>query len=180
MALLHGPFSALCVKGRRRAAALAQQPEGRHLGGQGWQPGRGRRVRGLRVGHLPELAHLLHFPRSAKCESYLPPLLPRPPHSALLSVVVSNSWDVVSRQQPSESQVTCVANKNGSQANCELGNPFRRDAEVRKGCVWASPPSPLSARCRALTLPHCFVHTDDLLHHPGNIGHLPQHQRSGG
>uniref|UniRef100_A0A8C9ZU59 Integrin alpha-2 domain-containing protein n=1 Tax=Sander lucioperca TaxID=283035 RepID=A0A8C9ZU59_SANLU len=28
--------------------------------------------------------------------------------------------------------VTCVANKAGSQADCELGNPFRRDAEVRE------------------------------------------------
>ncbi|XP_075877228.1 integrin alpha-6b isoform X2 [Nelusetta ayraudi] len=32
--------------------------------------------------------------------------------------------------QPTESQVTCVANKNGSQADCELGNPFKRDAET--------------------------------------------------
>ncbi|XP_045550270.1 integrin alpha-6 [Salmo salar] len=27
-------------------------------------------------------------------------------------------------------QVSCVANKNGSQADCELGNPFKRDSEV--------------------------------------------------
>lgn len=41
----------------------------------------------------------------------------------------------------------CVANKNGSEANCELGNPFKRDAEVRKGYVQASPPYPVSTRC---------------------------------
>uniref|UniRef100_A0A8C7P6X0 Integrin, alpha 6b n=1 Tax=Oncorhynchus mykiss TaxID=8022 RepID=A0A8C7P6X0_ONCMY len=27
-------------------------------------------------------------------------------------------------------KVSCVANKNGSQADCELGNPFKRDSEV--------------------------------------------------
>uniref|UniRef100_A0A673ZY92 Integrin, alpha 6b n=1 Tax=Salmo trutta TaxID=8032 RepID=A0A673ZY92_SALTR len=30
----------------------------------------------------------------------------------------------------SDRQVSCVANKNGSQADCELGNPFKRDSEV--------------------------------------------------
>ncbi|XP_078119650.1 integrin alpha-6-like [Sander vitreus] len=34
------------------------------------------------------------------------------------------------RSLPGERLVTCGANKAGSQANCELGNPFRRDAET--------------------------------------------------
>lgn len=29
-----------------------------------------------------------------------------------------------------DKQVICVANQNGSQADCELGNPFKRDSEV--------------------------------------------------
>ncbi|CAB1326588.1 unnamed protein product [Coregonus sp. 'balchen'] len=37
-----------------------------------------------------------------------------------------------SRSAPNaDRQVTCVANKNGSQADCELGNPFKRDSEVK-------------------------------------------------
>ncbi|XP_045907125.1 integrin alpha-6-like isoform X1 [Micropterus dolomieu] len=34
------------------------------------------------------------------------------------------------RIPPNERQVTCTANKDGSQANCELGNPFKRDSET--------------------------------------------------
>ncbi|XP_068605398.1 integrin alpha-6-like [Brachionichthys hirsutus] len=34
------------------------------------------------------------------------------------------------RALPQEGQVTCVANKNGSWADCELGNPFKRDSET--------------------------------------------------
>ncbi|XP_029381094.1 integrin alpha-6-like [Echeneis naucrates] len=34
------------------------------------------------------------------------------------------------RVAPSDRQVTCEANKDGSKADCELGNPFKRDAEV--------------------------------------------------
>ena len=30
-----------------------------------------------------------------------------------------------------ERKVICVANKDGSQADCELGNPFKRNSEVR-------------------------------------------------
>ena len=29
-----------------------------------------------------------------------------------------------------EKQLTCVANQNGSQADCELGNPFKRNSSV--------------------------------------------------
>uniref|UniRef100_A0AAQ5YKE7 Integrin alpha-2 domain-containing protein n=1 Tax=Amphiprion ocellaris TaxID=80972 RepID=A0AAQ5YKE7_AMPOC len=32
----------------------------------------------------------------------------------------------------SERPVTCIANKDGSKADCELGNPFKTDAEVRE------------------------------------------------
>lgn len=30
-----------------------------------------------------------------------------------------------------EKRIICIANQNGSQADCELGNPFKRDSEVR-------------------------------------------------
>ncbi|XP_066542093.1 integrin alpha-6 [Hoplias malabaricus] len=33
-------------------------------------------------------------------------------------------------QKNTDKQVICVANQNGSQADCELGNPFKRDSEV--------------------------------------------------
>ncbi|CDQ86095.1 unnamed protein product [Oncorhynchus mykiss] len=36
----------------------------------------------------------------------------------------------LSKTTPLDRQVSCVANKNGSQADCELGNPFKRDSEV--------------------------------------------------
>lgn len=29
-----------------------------------------------------------------------------------------------------EKPIICTANQNGSQADCELGNPFKRDSEV--------------------------------------------------
>uniref|UniRef100_A0A4W4EFD4 Integrin alpha-2 domain-containing protein n=1 Tax=Electrophorus electricus TaxID=8005 RepID=A0A4W4EFD4_ELEEL len=32
--------------------------------------------------------------------------------------------------RPKNNQVICVANQNGSQADCELGNPFKRNSEV--------------------------------------------------
>ncbi|XP_072512715.1 integrin alpha-6b isoform X2 [Salminus brasiliensis] len=35
-----------------------------------------------------------------------------------------------SRTKTTDKQVICVANQNGSQAECELGNPFKKDAEV--------------------------------------------------
>ncbi|XP_062865373.1 integrin alpha-6b isoform X1 [Trichomycterus rosablanca] len=35
-----------------------------------------------------------------------------------------------SRTKTADKQVICVANQNGSQADCELGNPFKRDSEV--------------------------------------------------
>ncbi|KAM7379156.1 hypothetical protein PAMP_004727 [Pampus punctatissimus] len=34
------------------------------------------------------------------------------------------------RSPPKERQVTCAANKNGSNATCELGNPFKRGSET--------------------------------------------------
>ncbi|XP_054888664.1 integrin alpha-6-like isoform X1 [Poeciliopsis prolifica] len=34
------------------------------------------------------------------------------------------------RVSPEKLQVTCIANKNGSMADCELGNPFKRDSET--------------------------------------------------
>lgn len=31
---------------------------------------------------------------------------------------------------PQETQLSCTGNKNGTLIDCELGNPFQRDAEV--------------------------------------------------
>uniref|UniRef100_A0A8C9ZTY8 Integrin alpha-2 domain-containing protein n=1 Tax=Sander lucioperca TaxID=283035 RepID=A0A8C9ZTY8_SANLU len=52
-------------------------------------------------------------------------------HEASLKATFPHSLTYsTSRSLPGERQVTCVANKAGSQADCELGNPFRRDAET--------------------------------------------------
>uniref|UniRef100_A0A8C9ZRN3 Integrin alpha-2 domain-containing protein n=1 Tax=Sander lucioperca TaxID=283035 RepID=A0A8C9ZRN3_SANLU len=49
-------------------------------------------------------------------------------HEASLKATFPHSLTYsTSRSLPGERQVTCVANKAGSQADCELGNPFRRD-----------------------------------------------------
>lgn len=80
-----------------------------------------------------------HAPSNVSAPPSAPPL-----HITMVSALVSDSLDVGSQQQPSESQVNCMANKNGSYANCDLGNPFKRNAKVRKGCVQASLPSPAS------------------------------------
>ncbi|KAM9850652.1 integrin alpha-6 [Aulostomus maculatus] len=37
---------------------------------------------------------------------------------------------VRSHHTMAEKQIICVANQNGSQAECELGNPFKRDSEI--------------------------------------------------
>lgn len=34
-----------------------------------------------------------------------------------------------------EKQLSCVANQNGSQADCELGNPFKRNSSVGDACI---------------------------------------------
>lgn len=49
--------------------------------------------------------------------------------SVLASLPRSLTYSAV-RVAANERHVTCVANKNGSQANCEIGNPFKRDAEM--------------------------------------------------
>lgn len=36
---------------------------------------------------------------------------------------------------PQEKQLSCVANQNGSQAECELGNPFKRNSSVGDASV---------------------------------------------
>ncbi|XP_076839289.1 integrin alpha-6b isoform X2 [Brachyhypopomus gauderio] len=50
------------------------------------------------------------------------------------AVLIANFPDSLSysafRPKNSGKQVICVANQNGSQADCELGNPFKRDSEV--------------------------------------------------
>ncbi|XP_034041834.1 integrin alpha-6 isoform X2 [Thalassophryne amazonica] len=39
-------------------------------------------------------------------------------------------FGVRSQKTTSEKKIICVVNQNGSQAECELGNPFRRDSEM--------------------------------------------------
>ncbi|TDH05585.1 hypothetical protein EPR50_G00123910 [Perca flavescens] len=52
-------------------------------------------------------------------------------HEASLKATLPHSLTYSTSQTlPGERPVTCVANKAGSQADCELGNPFRRDAET--------------------------------------------------
>ncbi|XP_044221590.1 integrin alpha-6 isoform X1 [Thunnus albacares] len=46
------------------------------------------------------------------------------------SVPDTLSYSGVRSQQMMEKQIICVANQNGSQADCELGNPFKRDSET--------------------------------------------------
>ncbi|XP_028847200.1 integrin alpha-6 isoform X2 [Denticeps clupeoides] len=43
----------------------------------------------------------------------------------------SLSYSAFRSHRTQDKQVICVANQNGSQADCELGNPFKRDAEVK-------------------------------------------------
>lgn len=48
--------------------------------------------------------------------------------------------------------IICTANQNGSQADCELGNPFKRDSKVKGGSM----PSPLCC-CALILTGVCFV-----------------------
>uniref|UniRef100_A0A8C8CYS5 Integrin alpha-2 domain-containing protein n=1 Tax=Oncorhynchus tshawytscha TaxID=74940 RepID=A0A8C8CYS5_ONCTS len=50
--------------------------------------------------------------------------------AALVASFPSSLSYSASYSAPKDRQVSCVANKNGSQADCELGNPFKRDSEV--------------------------------------------------
>ncbi|KAI3375067.1 hypothetical protein L3Q82_021581, partial [Scortum barcoo] len=53
-------------------------------------------------------------------------------HEASVSATFPRSltYSATTAFHPNEQQVTCVANKDGSQADCELGNPFKRDSET--------------------------------------------------
>lgn len=50
-----------------------------------------------------------------------------------------------------EKPIICTANQNGSQADCELGNPFKRDSKVKGGLM----PSPLCC-CALILTDVCF------------------------
>uniref|UniRef100_A0A8C7L6E4 Integrin, alpha 6b n=1 Tax=Oncorhynchus kisutch TaxID=8019 RepID=A0A8C7L6E4_ONCKI len=50
--------------------------------------------------------------------------------AALVASFPSSLSYSASYSAPKDRQLSCVANKNGSQADCELGNPFKRDSEV--------------------------------------------------
>uniref|UniRef100_A0A673AFB4 Integrin alpha-2 domain-containing protein n=1 Tax=Sphaeramia orbicularis TaxID=375764 RepID=A0A673AFB4_9TELE len=49
------------------------------------------------------------------------------------------SYSGVRPHQTVEKQITCNANPNGSQAECELGNPFKRDSEVQTSQFYTIP-----------------------------------------
>ncbi|KAG7263731.1 hypothetical protein CRUP_016228, partial [Coryphaenoides rupestris] len=51
---------------------------------------------------------------------------PLPLEGGVPVVSLSNQKEIALEITP----VTCTANKNGSQAECELGNPFKRDSKV--------------------------------------------------
>ncbi|XP_042353467.1 integrin alpha-6-like, partial [Plectropomus leopardus] len=51
-------------------------------------------------------------------------------HEASLVASFPRSLTYSAYHVPPEKQVTCVANRNGSQVDCELGNPFKRDSET--------------------------------------------------
>lgn len=51
-------------------------------------------------------------------------------HEATLVASFPPSLSYSASRSSAERQVICVANKNGSQADCELGNPFKRNSEV--------------------------------------------------
>uniref|UniRef100_A0A3Q1F5X3 Integrin, alpha 6b n=1 Tax=Acanthochromis polyacanthus TaxID=80966 RepID=A0A3Q1F5X3_9TELE len=52
-------------------------------------------------------------------------------HEAYVIVSLPRSLTYsASRNLDNERPVTCIANKDGSKADCELGNPFKRDAET--------------------------------------------------
>ncbi|XP_028283478.1 integrin alpha-6-like isoform X2 [Parambassis ranga] len=52
-------------------------------------------------------------------------------HEALLIALLPRSLSYSAyRISPTERPVTCTANKNGTKADCELGNPFKRDSKT--------------------------------------------------
>lgn len=76
-----------------------------------------------------------------------------------------------------EKPIICTANQNGSQADCELGNPFKRDSKV-KTCFTCSSwlLKSLYFRCeRCFFLP--FLAPGYILHHPEHCGYDSRHHR---
>ncbi|XP_042200138.1 integrin alpha-7 isoform X2 [Callorhinchus milii] len=51
-------------------------------------------------------------------------------HEAMLIASFPDSLSFSAFRAPQEQQVVCVANQNGSEATCELGNPMKRGARV--------------------------------------------------
>ncbi|XP_059499419.1 integrin alpha-7-like isoform X2 [Stegostoma tigrinum] len=51
-------------------------------------------------------------------------------HEAVLIVSFPDTLSYSAFRSPKDSSLVCVANTNGSQAECELGNPMKRNAEV--------------------------------------------------
>uniref|UniRef100_A0A665WQW9 Uncharacterized protein n=1 Tax=Echeneis naucrates TaxID=173247 RepID=A0A665WQW9_ECHNA len=58
----------------------------------------------------------------------------------------SLSYSGVRSHQPKLEKPTCTANQNGSQADCELGNPFKRDSETKFYIILSSVDMPLNTK----------------------------------
>lgn len=81
-----------------------------------------------------------------------------------------------------EKPVICTANQNGSQADCELGNPFKRDSEVDvrpDGHLFILTLSCCASNIRSVFTFSLFIYfkSDHILHHPEHCGYDPRHHR---
>lgn len=69
-------------------------------------------------------------------------------------VCVSDCVDAVCPKTPDCLQMRCQANTNGSQVECDLGNPMKRDTKVRKEATWGQ--SRLRGWRLVMVFNHCF------------------------
>lgn len=74
---------------------------------------------------------------------------------------------------PQDKPVVCLANQNGSQVECELGNPMKRGAQV------SAPPKNLCPTPPALTPTFTLRPPGALLPYPQHSGHHPADHRPG-
>lgn len=49
---------------------------------------------------------------------------------SLFVIIIMTNWFLSALKSLQEKPISCLANQNGSQADCDLGNPFVRNAEV--------------------------------------------------
>lgn len=77
-----------------------------------------------------------------------------------------------------EKSVICTANQNGSQAGCELGNPFKRDSEVNRNItIFLMCNLNFVFDVQKLKAFSIFVQPDDVPHHPERQGDAARHHR---